>query len=167
MDEPIIESHKNKTSRKEIGPTEKVPLAIRKLLKNEHYGVLATQAKGQPYASLLAFASSQDLRILVFSTPKTTRKYKFIQSCKRVAFQVDNRPKHLGEFMTIESITATGSVREISEKNRLFKKLSKLLTDKHSYLDSFVHTPSCALLMMTVTRYFHVVRFQEVSILKP
>jgi len=48
---------------------------LRKLLRSQLLAVLSTQNQGQPYASLVAFASSDDLKSLYFATSRSTRKY--------------------------------------------------------------------------------------------
>jgi len=53
----------------------KVKRDLKKLLQSQPLAVLATQSRGQPYASLIAFASSDDLKSLYFATTRATRKY--------------------------------------------------------------------------------------------
>lgn len=48
---------------------------LRKLLRSQPLAVLTTQNQGQPYASLIAFASSDDLKSFYFATTRSTRKY--------------------------------------------------------------------------------------------
>ena len=112
-DEPLIQSH-----RVEMRPTKSIPLhkRIRSLLSNEQYGILATQHRSQPYAAIVAFAFKPDLKKIIFATPTTTRKYTQLTHCKKVAFQVDDRPSKQ-TMMSVQSITATGTVKEIKKKN--------------------------------------------------
>ena len=162
-DEPIIESRvigkvlKNKPNQKNLKNILKI------LLKNSLYGVLATQYKSQPYASLLAYAFTGDLRNIIFVTPQTTRKYKLLNNCKQVAFQVDNRSSNPTNLMSIESLTATGQAHQIKFGSSDYKKFCKLLIKRHSYLKDFTESPSCSIFSVSVVRYFHVIRFQEVS----
>ena len=97
-DEPIIESRVIGEKNKILPQKSNLKVTLKKLLKSSLYGVLATQYKSQPYTSLLAYAFTGDLRNIIFVTPQTTRKYKLLNNCKRVAFQVDNRgnsPKNI------------------------------------------------------------------------
>ena len=64
---------------------------LRKLLRTQSLAVLATQNQGQPYASLVAFASSDDLKSLYFATTRSTRKYANLSGDSRVAMLLDNR----------------------------------------------------------------------------
>jgi len=45
------------------------------LLQSQRFAVVASQSKGQPYCSPVAFASSKDLKHLFFATPRYARKY--------------------------------------------------------------------------------------------
>jgi hypothetical protein len=45
----------------------------------------------QPYASLMAFAATDDLKRLLFATERNTRKYANLVSNPRAALLVDNR----------------------------------------------------------------------------
>ena len=162
-DEPVIESRVlGKKIKKISGPTN-LKKIIKNLLENSLYGVLATQYKSQPYASLLAYAFTGDLRNIIFVTPQTTRKYKLLNNCKQVAFQLDNRSSNPTNLMSIESLTATGQAHQIKFGSSEYNKFCKLLIKRHSYLKDFTESPSCSIFSVSVVRYFHVIRFQEVS----
>ena len=90
MDEPILDSG---FDAQLSGPAQD-PVAqesIQSLVHTEPFAVLCTQAGGQPYGSLVAFAFTSDLRAFVFATPVATRKYRLLSECDRVALLVDNR----------------------------------------------------------------------------
>lgn len=135
---------------------------IRRLLTEQPFGVLCTQGQGQPYGSMVAFAFSDDLSYAVFATPVATRKYRLLSECPHVALVVDNRPQHPDDMMHVEAVTATGRTIEI-ERGPLFDRYSKLHTDRHPQLASFVKASSCALFRIDIFRFFHVTRFQEVG----
>lgn len=162
-DEPIIESRVIGKTNKRLPQNSNLKATLKKLLKNSLYGVLATQYKSQPYTSLLAYAFTDDLRNIIFVTPQTTRKYKLLNNCKRVAFQIDNRANSPVNIMHIESITATGQAHQIKLESLEYKKFFKILMKRHSYLKEFIESPSCCIFSINVVRYFHVIRFQEVS----
>jgi nitroimidazol reductase NimA-like FMN-containing flavoprotein (pyridoxamine 5'-phosphate oxidase superfamily) len=61
------------------------------LLRTQQLGVLSTQYKGQPYASLVAFAATEDAKYLLFATTRSTRKYANMESDSRVAMLIDSR----------------------------------------------------------------------------
>jgi hypothetical protein len=78
-----------------------------------------------------------------------------------VALVVDNRSALPGQFMDVEAVTATGRAHEVATGPE-FDQWSRLLTDRHPYLDTFVRSESCGLFRIDIVRYFHVTRFQEV-----
>lgn len=135
---------------------------IRSLCEGESFAVLATQGEGQPYASLIGFATSPDLTHLVFATPKQTRKYALLEKDNRVALLVDNRASKTGSINHLSALTITGK-GEILTKEEDKDKWGKLLTDKHPYLSDFVASSATAIVVVQVYRYFYVRRFQEVT----
>ena len=71
---------------------------LRKLFSVVQLAVLATEHDGSPYASLVAFAASDDLREIYFATDRETRKYSYLQENKQVALLVDNRSNGVEDF---------------------------------------------------------------------
>jgi hypothetical protein len=116
---------------------------IRELFESQKLAVLGTQNEGQPYANLVAFAPSHDLKCLYFVTARATRKYANIEADARVTVLIDNRSNQDSDFSQAAAVTATG-------------------TAKHPMLEDFVRSPSCALLQIRVETYYLVRRFQNV-----
>jgi nitroimidazol reductase NimA-like FMN-containing flavoprotein (pyridoxamine 5'-phosphate oxidase superfamily) len=146
-----------------LAPTEE-PLvldSIRALVHNEPFAVLCTQADGQPYGSLVAFAFSADLNSFVFATPVATRKYRLLSECDHVALLVDNRSSFRDDMMKVSAVTVTGRASQVAPGTD-FEQWADLLTARHPYLKSFVQAPSTALFRVDVVRCLHVTRFQEV-----
>jgi nitroimidazol reductase NimA-like FMN-containing flavoprotein (pyridoxamine 5'-phosphate oxidase superfamily) len=133
---------------------------LRKLLNSQPLAVLATQDRGQPYASLVAFASSDDLKSLYFATTRSTRKYGNLSGDSRVAMLVDNRSNKASDFRWAMAATATGKAEEVNARKR--KKALELYLAKHPHLKDFVHSPTCALCEIRVQTFFVVTRFQSV-----
>jgi uncharacterized protein YhbP (UPF0306 family) len=145
----------------ERGPSEDLGERIRRLVDGQPYGVLCTQGQGQPYGSLVAYAMTPDLGSAVFATQKATRKYRLLSGCARVALVIDNRSAFPGRLMEVEAVTATGRAHEVAKRPE-FEQWSRLLTDRHPYLDTFVRSASCGLFRVDLVRYCHVTHFQEV-----
>jgi uncharacterized protein YhbP (UPF0306 family) len=143
------------------GPAEDLDRTIRRLLDGQPYGVLCTQGQGQPYGSLVAYAITPDLDAAVFATQKATRKYRLLSECAHVALVVDNRSALPGRLMDVEAVTATGRAHEVAPGPE-FERWSRLLIDRHPYLDTFVRADSSGLFRLDIARYLHVTRFQEV-----
>ena len=124
--------------------------------------VLATtQKEGEPWASLIAFASSSDLKSIFFVTPTSTRKYFNLAQDPRVSLVVDNRENTPGDFSEAVAVTANGSAVKVDLIQQ--REAQQIYLLKHPYLDSFVKSPSCAMIEIKVDRYNLVTRFQEVE----
>ncbi|MGC9516713.1 MAG: pyridoxamine 5'-phosphate oxidase family protein [Methanomicrobiales archaeon] len=158
-DEPMCPDE----SSSKICEVEEINLkeVIRELLESESFAVLSTQGQGQPYASLISFYSTPDLKNIVFATSKDTRKFSLISKSNPVALLVDDRSKTPPSVNKISAATVTGKAQVIEDvKER--RKWADLLVEKHPYLDSFVKAPSTAVILIHIYRYFYVRRFQEV-----
>jgi len=65
--------------------------ALEKVLTEQKFAVLATEKKGQPYGSLVAFVASEDFSSLFFATMRETSKFKNMTVNPRVALLADDR----------------------------------------------------------------------------
>jgi heme iron utilization protein len=139
---------------------DKVKGDLKRLLESQSLAVLATENRGQPYASLVAFASSEDLRSLYFATTRSTRKYANLTSESRAAMLVDNRSNRASDFRWAMAATATGRAAEVNLG--AVEKARDLYLSKHPQLKAFVHSPTCALCELQVRSFFVVTRFQSV-----
>jgi nitroimidazol reductase NimA-like FMN-containing flavoprotein (pyridoxamine 5'-phosphate oxidase superfamily) len=133
---------------------------IRDLFESQKLAVLATQNKGQPYANLIAFAASDNLKSLYFVTGRATRKYANIEADARVTVLIDNRSNQDSDFSQAAAVTATGRAKEVVASKR--DEVLAIYLGKHPMLEEFVRSPSCALLRVEVETYYLVRRFQNV-----
>lgn len=133
---------------------------LRNLFSSQLLAVLGTQGENGPYGSLVAFAATDDLRLLLFATLRSTRKYRNILEAPRAFLFIDNRSNREADFSRAVAVTAEGSVKETSGTER--HELEKLYLAKHPHLRDFVADPACALLKVKVDRYSIVRKFREV-----
>lgn len=91
-----------------MDPKEHLDQEIRELLESQKLAVLATHGQGQPYTSLVAFASSTDLREIYFATSRSTRKYDNVTANPKVSLLVDNRSNDVSDFHLAMAATALG-----------------------------------------------------------
>lgn len=140
--------------------TELVNL-LKELFKNQLLAVLSTQSQIGPYGNLVAFASTDDLKHLLFATTRATRKYENLLRTHRVAMVIDNRSNQEADFHEAVAVTATGSVEEINGSDR--DSYQSLYLAKHPFLTDFVSSPTCALLKVEVDTYYIVRHFQQVT----
>ena len=133
---------------------------LRELFEKQRIGVLSTQKRNRPYASLVAFAVTDDLKSFVFATPRTTRKYSNIIASSRAALLIDNRSNKMSDFRKAMAVTAVGTVRELRKSGK--SRLIQLYTGKHAHLEDFIRSPSCAVLCLEAETLHIVDRFQHV-----
>jgi nitroimidazol reductase NimA-like FMN-containing flavoprotein (pyridoxamine 5'-phosphate oxidase superfamily) len=140
---------------------EQFQKAVEELFRSQNLATLSTHHAGQPYASLVAFVASDDLRKIYFATPTTTRKYANLTADSRVAILVNSSMNQASDFHRAISITAVGKAKDVTGKGRQ-QVLGHYLA-KHPYLEDFVHSPTCALVQVEVDSYYMVKNFQNVT----
>jgi len=134
------------------------------LLREARLGVLSTCGEQQPYASLVAFAATDDFSHIVFATPRPTRKYANLVANAKVSILIDNRSNRASDFRQAMAATAVGAVREVRKAKN--SRLIRLHLEKHPQLQGFVWSPTCAVLDVRVESYYIVERFQHVTELR-
>jgi nitroimidazol reductase NimA-like FMN-containing flavoprotein (pyridoxamine 5'-phosphate oxidase superfamily) len=143
-----------------LSEESELELLIRELFESQKLAVLGTQNEGQPYANLIAFAASHDLKSLYFVTARATRKYANIEADARVTVLIDNRSNQDADFSQAAAVTATGIAKEVMDSKR--DEVLAIYLAKQPMLKDFVESPSCALLQIEVETYYLVRRFQNV-----
>jgi nitroimidazol reductase NimA-like FMN-containing flavoprotein (pyridoxamine 5'-phosphate oxidase superfamily) len=133
---------------------------VRALLVAQRYAALCTQGDGAPYASLVAFAASDDLRHLVFATMRASRKFVNLTADPRVAVLVDNRSNQETDLGEAIATTATGRATEVLGVESA--RVKAMLLARHPHLTAFVNSPGCAVVRVEVDIYHTVTRFQNV-----
>lgn len=139
---------------------EDIRQRIRELFDSQNLAVLATHNAGQPYASLVAFVATDDLKQIHFVTPQTTRKFANLSKDHRVAMLVNSSTNQADDFHRAISVTAVGDAEEITGAER--KQILKQYLAKHPFLADFVRSPTCALVRVTPRSYYMVKNFQIV-----
>lgn len=134
---------------------------LHELFTNQPLAVLSTDGESRPYASLVAFAASPDLRRLFFATDRDTRKYANIRSNSRVALLVDNRSNRSDDFTSAVAVTVLGDTRELTGTERA--DAERLYLGKHPHLREFVSSPNCALVEVAVSSLYLVSHFRNVT----
>ena len=135
---------------------------VRQLLASQRLAVLATRAKnGHPYANLMAFAASDDLRSLLLVTSRATRKYENLMADPRVALLIDSRSNAASDFHEAVALTVVGRAEEVPAEDR--NHLLAAYLEKHPHLEGFASSPSCAVFRVSVSSYYLVRQFQQVT----
>jgi nitroimidazol reductase NimA-like FMN-containing flavoprotein (pyridoxamine 5'-phosphate oxidase superfamily) len=157
IDEPVL----GDDASEDGSADEPMVQRIRDLVSTEPFAVLCTQGGGQPYGSVIAFAVSEDMKHAAFCTPRSTRKYRLLVDCAKVALVIDNRSRHHEKLRQVEAVTITGRATELPSGGEHDLWRDRLMTG-HPYMQEFLDSPSCALFRVDLVRYLHVWRFQEV-----
>ncbi len=139
----------------------KLQQTISDLLTTQKLAVLSSYGKGQPYASLIAFAATEDLSHIIFGTTRSTRKYENLSLEPNAALLIDNRSNDEKDFSGAVAATVLGSTQEV--KGHRKKQFQNIFLLKHPHLKDFIQSPSCALFILQVQKYYVVSRFQNVQ----
>jgi hypothetical protein len=143
-----------------VEPRESIRKEVHTLLSGRRLAVLSTHGAGHPYANLVAFCASEDLRFLYFATPRSTRKFANLSADGRMALLISSSTDQVSDFHEAMAVTAVGSGGEIGGEERA-RALGPYLA-KHPYLEDFVRAPSCALVKFIARTYILVKNFQNV-----
>lgn len=133
---------------------------IKSLFETEILSVLSTQKNGQPYASLVAFSATPDLRELIFLTPTATRKYENLTTSPKVAMLIHNSRNTTEDIYSAVSVTATGVARTL--EGNTAEALLTLFLKRHPHLKEFAEKTTTAIISVKVDTYFMVGNFQDV-----
>ena len=136
---------------------------ILQLVTHQRFAVIATETKKQPYTNLVAFATTPDLRNILFATKRGTQKYLNIHENNRIAVLIDNRENTPADLSNAITMTALGIAHEVQDKN---KDYLTLLVQKHPGLSSFLRSPDCAIIKIQVKKYQLIQKFEQVQILR-
>jgi nitroimidazol reductase NimA-like FMN-containing flavoprotein (pyridoxamine 5'-phosphate oxidase superfamily) len=134
---------------------------VKDLCGTQRSAVLATQEGGQPYLSLMAFATTPDLKTIIVATDRRTRKYANLMAEPRVALLIDNRSNTPADTQEAVAITVVGQAREAPPEER--ERFLRLFLSKHPHLEDFATSVTCALIAVQVSTYIVVQRFEEVQ----
>jgi|WetSurMetagenome_2_1015567.scaffolds.fasta_scaffold66175_2 heme iron utilization protein len=140
-----------------------VPERLKFLDKTQLHAVLATEAAGQPYTSLIAYALTPDMKGVLFITPKFTRKYKNIMKNSRVSLLIDTRSNTKKDYMSAEAVTILGNA-VLVRKGKKQSEFADILIKKHPGLREIIHSPETAHIFVEISACIHVTQFQSVSI---
>jgi nitroimidazol reductase NimA-like FMN-containing flavoprotein (pyridoxamine 5'-phosphate oxidase superfamily) len=107
---------------------------ISSVFASQALAVLATQKDSRPYANLVAFAATEDLRILMLSTSRSTRKFSHILDSPQVALLIDNRTNSIRDLRDAVAITALGRAIMVKAIRGDFMTIFKMHSlDKSEY----------------------------------
>ena len=137
---------------------------VKHLLLSQYFAVLSSvQSDGSPYSNIIGFAATDDLKHLVFATPRNTRKFDNLVGEPRVSLLVDNRSNSKGDIHDAAAVTILGAVREIDRVND--SVYFELYAERHPHLADFLGADDTAVVAVSVNEYCYVSKFQSVMTL--
>ena len=137
---------------------------LRELFASQKFAALATEDGGKPHNCLVAFATTDDLRNLLFTTARDTSKYRNIVAESRVAILVDSRSNQDSDFRNAIAVTATGRAKEAKGRER--DRLLVIYLAKHPQLADFANVSENALVKVEIENY-EIATFHNVRIFQP
>ncbi len=144
---------------------ERPPTMLAALFDSQRFAVLATAQVGAPYANLVAFAVTPDLKGILFATPRLTRKYGNLCREPRVAMLIDSRANQATDCQAAVAATAVGHAVELAGEPR--EAWLGVYLRHHPELAEFVQAASTSLFHVRVERYVLVDHFQHVVEVDP
>ncbi len=137
---------------------EEARTIIKDMLCRQRLAVLATHSMDFPYASLIFFWASENLRSIFFATSKKTRKFMFISASSMVSLLIDDRQEDGNDYSSTSAITAIGEASVTDKKGEPFSKY----LHKNPKLEEFLSLSTTAFIKINMVNYFIVTRFNQV-----
>lgn len=134
-----------------VQETNEIQDTIRCVLERNRLAVLATQRKGQPHTSLIAFTPLEGLRFILFATYRDTLKYKSIREDRRVAILIEDREGETRRSGRLLVLTAVGEAIKTPEEDRQAHIVIHLA--RHPDLERFLGSPDCEFVLVAVHAY--------------
>lgn len=134
---------------------------LRKIFNFQHLAALATLGDDGPYINLVAFAATDDLKYLLFSTSKSTKKYANILKNPDVTMLIDNRKNDESDFYDTIAVTVMGQVNQVNESERY--KLTNIFILKNPILSDFLNSQNNVFLKIEVKKYIFVSNFGQID----
>jgi len=131
------------------------PIQIRKyiegILQTCRLAVLATEAHGQPHASLIAITPFQGFRQIIFATYRNTRKFENILHNGKVAVLIQGEDLDSSNQQKGFALTAFGHAQELGISE--VEEAVQAHLERHPDLKSFMHSGDFAIIRVKVDAY--------------
>lgn len=142
---------------------ESISTRIRELYTEKRFGVFSSIWRNQSHQTLVCFVVTEDLKFVLFATPRESRKFINSQLFEKVSFFVDsthNDPTDLTKAITVAAVGKAYSGDKLSENKK--DEFLKLYLKKHPYQEQFISSPSTQFVLLEVDHYQFVQNFQTV-----
>jgi len=133
---------------------------LKRLLGEQLFAVLATVGERTPHLNIVSFVAADELRTVLFATPRQTHKFANLQARAGVTLFVDNRSNRLRDLEEVYGVEIAGTAAEAA--GEAASRYRELYLARFPELEEFLGSPGTALMAVQVRRYDVVHRFQEV-----
>ena len=83
--------------------------ALKGLFREQLFAVLATRGGGAPHLNIVCFAPADELRTILFATPRQSLKFANLQSQPEASLFVDNRSNRLQDLQEVYGVEIAGT----------------------------------------------------------
>jgi nitroimidazol reductase NimA-like FMN-containing flavoprotein (pyridoxamine 5'-phosphate oxidase superfamily) len=108
---------------------------MKALAREKNMCVLATDAGGKPYCSLMAYVTDESCEEIYMVTHRATQKYKNLMENPLVSLLIDSREKTPRN--RVQALTVEGSFHKIGDSTQR-AKIRKRLIREHPQLAGFI-----------------------------
>jgi uncharacterized pyridoxamine 5'-phosphate oxidase family protein len=108
---------------------------MKALVRGKNMCVLATNAGGKPYCSLMAYVTDGSCEEIYMVTHRNTQKYKNLMENPAVSLLIDSREKTPRN--RVQALTVEGSFHKIGDDAKR-TQVRKMLIKTHPHLSDFI-----------------------------
>jgi len=127
-----------------------IQACVEQALAARSFAVLATERDGQPHSSMVAITPLNGFRELIFATYRNTRKFRNLSANDKVAVFIDGRETQRSGTGLHDGVVLTGlghaHAFSAAEKEAGYS----VHLARHPDLESFLNSPDCALIRVSV-----------------
>ena len=133
---------------------------LKRILTSQQFAVLATIHEKEPYASLVRFTFSNDLKKIYFLTKKKSQKYLNVIKNPDVSLLIDNRTSNPGDLNQLVSLAVFGKAQVSDEKER--GNITKKIMSLYPGIEEYIRTEDIAVVRVDVETYKYARKFGEI-----
>ena len=123
---------------------------MKALAREKNLCVLATDAGGKPYCSLMAYVTDESCKEIYMVTHRRTQKYKNLMENPAVSLLIDSREKTPRN--RIQALTVEGSFYRIKDVDKR-TRIKKMMINTHPHLSEFVEHEDAEILCVRVSSF--------------
>ena len=123
---------------------------IKALARKENMCVLATDAGGKPYCSLMAYVPDDACEEIYMVTHRETQKYRNLMKNPAISLLIDSRKNDTRS--DIQALTVEGVYQKITRPAKRDLARSKLL-EAHPHLSKFINDAAAEILRIKISAF--------------